>query len=77
MAEFPSPAEQAAYWHGRHDEAATALAYERARVDQMVVAAVKWAEPGSSDTTPTAELPGTGIELQSPAAATAAARTRR
>jgi hypothetical protein len=40
-----TPGEWAAYWQGRHEEAADALAHERSRVDSLVMAAVKWAEP--------------------------------
>jgi len=45
MPEFATPAETAAYWRGRHDEAADALAHERARIDRLVIAAAKWVEP--------------------------------
>ena len=47
MPEFETPAERAAYWQGRYDEATDALHHERARVDGLLHEARKWVTPVS------------------------------
>jgi hypothetical protein len=50
MATFDTPEERAAYWQGRHDEAADALQHERARVDADLIEGRKWITPVNSET---------------------------
>jgi hypothetical protein len=45
MPEFSTPEELAAYWQGRHEEAADALQHEHSQIDRILLAAVKWVEP--------------------------------
>jgi hypothetical protein len=52
MPEFKTAAERAAYWQGRHEEAADALQHERARIERFLLVAVEWAQrPKDSEIT--------------------------